>query len=126
MKDSRGRDFYPHSPLCTIDGYIMETRFWRQVREILDFREVLKFKNIKKNCNGYLSKSSRKIKKCQVRTLHLRICAINFTAPFAMSIIGLFIHCLDVHQDKLNAPAPNTCYAKSRFTALKTLTRRLT
>ena len=26
----------------------METRFWWQVREILDFREVLKFKNIKK------------------------------------------------------------------------------
>ena len=60
LKDSRGRDFCPHSTLCTIDGYIMETRFWWQVREILDFREVLKFKNIKKNCNGYLSKSSRK------------------------------------------------------------------
>ena len=41
----------------------METRFWWQVREILDFREVLKFKNIKKNCNSYLSKSSRKLKK---------------------------------------------------------------
>ena len=25
----------------------METRFWWQVRKILDFREVLKFKNIK-------------------------------------------------------------------------------
>ena len=33
--------------------------------------------------------------KCQVRALHLRICAINFTAPFAMSIIVLFINCLD-------------------------------
>ena len=42
---------------------IMETRFWWQVRKILDFREVLKFKNIKKNCNSYLSKSSRKFKK---------------------------------------------------------------
>ena len=70
----------------------METRFWWQVREILDFMEVMKFKNIKKNCNSNLSKSSRK---CQVKSVHLKICTFNFTAPFAISTIGLFIHCLD-------------------------------
>ena len=66
----------------------METRFGWQVREILDLSEVLNFKNINKSCNSYLSKSSRK--KMPNRSLHLRICTINFTAPFAMSIIGLF------------------------------------
>ena len=63
LKDSRERGFYLHSPLCTIDGYIMVTRFWWQVLEILDFREVLKFKNIKKELQQLPFKVITNIKK---------------------------------------------------------------